>query len=457
MAQLMAEQGILAIGGWGDVLYHGYFTQRNSDPWFLYHVLLVPLTQFSPAVAQKIIILLSVVLLSSVFIAACRHLKLSPLSTSVLLAILLLGNIQFTLRAFLARPALILSALTVLCYLLILKRQWELLFGLLVFCTLLSHLFVIPLFILALCVLWHWSRFQDAEGFVLAFIVMSAVLLGIWLHPQSQNYLHYLATIFTKLPFLLHLDVGTEMKSGFGREATLLAMLGVITLALLAGIAQHKATLRLYHEQGITLLGSIVGIMCAGFFIWVRMIDFLWPFCLLFLATIISLQPYSISKTLPELLPKKLRHPHVYLLVLMIILGTHTGKLFHTYWQDDAHKSLEPARAALHTIPSGTKVLNVDWDVFPMLMSVRPDLQYARGMDPGFNFLLDRRSEQLFANTIERTHPAAWYKHALEVFPDTEVFVLWSHRHPELLALFRSTPALQTVYPQDTISVFKIQ
>lgn len=456
MAKLMATNGIRNAGGWGQFFYHGYFTIHDSDPWFLYHTLLVPLTPLPTPLLQKIIILVTALFLGSVYIWICKWLQLQSRTTAVLVAILMLGNMQFLLRLFLARPGMLLAAISILCYALMTQKRWELLFVTLVVTTLLSHLFVFPLLVALAGVLWRWTTFQDGEGFFVLLVALLAVGLGIWLHPQSTEYWHYLCTVFTKLPFLLQLDVGTEMMTGFGREATLLAMVGVIAFGFLAGLVNHNISLQQYHRKGTTLLLTIVGAMLLGFFVWVRIIDFLWPFCLVLLASLISIQPYLISKTLPELLPKSVRHTHVYLVIFMLILGTHTGKLFYTHWQEDADKSLQGVYTALYSLQPGANVLNVDWDLFPALVLMRPDLHYARGMDPGFNYLVDNRVGALF-RYIDTNSPDIWFRQAKEVFAGTDAIVLRSNRHPKLLEFFRSTEGLDSVYPQTEIATFLLQ
>lgn len=457
MAKIMAKEGILSQSGWGNFFYHGYFTQRNSDPWFLYHVLLVPFANLPTALVQKIVILSSTAFLGSIFMYICRWLRLSPLATSVLLGILLLGNMQNTLRIFLARPAILLVAISLLCYAFMAQKHWELLFVTLVFATLLSHLFVFPLLIIGVGVLWRWSEQKNEEGFLLVTIAGLAVSLGLWLHPQSANYWQYLLTIFTKLPFLLQLDVGTEMMSGFGREASLLALVGVITFALLAGAERYNYSLQKYHKSGLSILFTIVAVQLIGFFIWVRMIDFLWPLAVVLLASLFSMEPKIFQKTLPEILPEKLRNTHLYLLVFCILLGTNTGKLFHAHWSQDQSKSLQTIAVALQDVPAGSNVLNFDWDLFPMLMSVRPDLHYARGMDPGFNYLVDKRTGPLIATKDTLQHPNIWLQQTLQVFAGTDALIIRSDKHPQLLEFFRSTNSLRSSYSQSKISTFLLK
>ena len=449
MAKIMAEEGIMNQAGWGQFFYHGYFTQKSSDPWFLYHVLLVPLAHFPTPFIQKIIILGSVSLLGMVFNWICRWLRLSAVCCCVLLAILL--------RSFLARPALLISILSIFCYALMMQKHWEALFATLVFATLLSHLFVFPLLMVGCGILWRFSRRMYNEGLFLITLCILAVLLGIWLHPHSGNYWDYLRTVFTKLPFLLQLDVGTEMMSGFGREASLLAVFGVLCFAVLAAKQRYNIPIQEFHTQGLSILFTICCVQLLGFFVWVRMIDFLWPVAIVTVASVISFQPYLITKTLPEVLPNALRHTHVYLCVLMIIMGTNTGKLLHTYWTTDQSRSLQPIETTLRHLPTGSNVLTIDWDLFPLLMSIRPDLHYARGMDPGFNYLVDKRVGPLFTyiDTTDRT--ALWFRQAKEVFTGTDVVVLWSHKHPQLLEYFRSTDSLKASYPQGKISLFTLQ
>ena len=452
MAQLMNPEG------WGAFFYHGYFaTVQSSDPWFLFHVLLSPIADLSPLLIQQILLLGTFALLGSVFLVHCRALSLPSKTTSILLLILLLGNIQFMMRGFLARPAHIQSAFTLAVLVSILHRKIFLLFFLLLVSTLLSHLFVIPL-LLTLCgVVWLLILRRKNHALHIAFAAFGGVGLGLWLHPHSAHYIHYLSTVFTKLPFLLQLDVGTEMMSGAGRDGTLLLACACIFLQLT--IAQKKEGIRLQRilEEGIVLTTFVVITMLTAFYVWVRMIDFLWPLVLALAVQVTALQHDLPKKALQEVLPKKCCTAQFLISVLLLIFVVHTGKLANEYWKTDDERDLQPVRMAMEQIPTGSKVFNIDWDLFPLLIFLRPDLQYARGMDPGFNYLTDARSEHLFRTINTTSQPDVWLQEGLEIFQGTDSIVQWSDRHSTLLQYLQESDWMTQSDAQSVISVFLLK
>ena len=450
--------GLMNQAGWGEFFYHGYFSDiRSSDPWYLFHVLLSPLSKFEQLTMQTLVILGTMTAMGCAFLYLCRPLKLSSVTTAVLLSILLLGNMQFLLRGFLARPALLQSAITLAVLAALLHRHWIVLFVLLIASTLLSHLFIIPLLLSLCAVCWLVSLKEHKFALHIFLLSIAAVALGLWLHPHTTNYVHYLITVFTKLPFLMQLDIGTEMMGGAGREASLLAVLAVTFLMI--AIAQKKEGIGLYtlHKAGITLLIVVVLVMLIAFYKWVRMIDFLWPLTIALVVLTISLKHDLPKQALTEIIHKKAQKNQTLLLILLIIFSTHVVKLTYIYWTEDASHSQGPILAAMEQLPEGTNVLNIDWDLFPMLMNARPDLQYARGMDPGFNYVVDERSEKLFLTIDSTSTPEIWLDDALEIFEGSDAIVLWADRRPQLLRFFQSADLMTPIYPQEKIAVFLLK
>ena len=452
----LAYAKLATMGGWGDFLYHGYFAHASSDPWFLFHILLRPIADLSPLLSQQIIVVASIIALSLTFLWYCRSLRLSSKVSTVLLVILLLGNMQFLLRGFLARPALLQSILTVAVLTCVLHKRYNILSILIIISTLLSHLFVVPLLLCCCFSVWYWSLKDKETSINILLVAVSAITVGILFHPHTINYTQYIFTVFTKLPFLMELDIGTEMMSGSGRDGSLLALIAFSVFMFLIVRKKEGIPFETMHRKGITVLLFIVVVMLCAFYKWVRMIDFLWPLAVCLTGVIISLDPHLPKKAASELLPKAVQRTSVYISIFALILFVHVSKLAHETWSHNTTHSQQHVVKAMQQLPTGTRVFNIDWDLFPMLMHARPDLIYARGMDPGLNHVVDNRSGNLFQH-IHAAEPSEWFDRALDIYHGSEAVVLWTERHPKLLRFFQSTNRLQPVYPQDTISVWLLQ
>ena len=154
MAKFMAEHGLAANTGWNVFLYHGAMADLPVDPWFLYDVLLIPLTRLSPAVALKIISLIEILLISGIFLLLLRRLRTPKSAEPWYVLALFFGDFHFTHRLLLGRPFPLFTALTLAAILLIWQKKWIVLALLLLLSALLSHLFLFPLAVSLVGVVW---------------------------------------------------------------------------------------------------------------------------------------------------------------------------------------------------------------------------------------------------------------------------------------------------------------
>jgi hypothetical protein len=391
-ASQLFEHGVQHIGGWGDVLFSGYFSVRNIDPWFLTHVLLIPLTVMEVVPAQYLFALLQIALLCSVTVMIFRSLKLSPQVQSALLGVLLFGNIQFTLRLLLGRPLLITVALCILVLAAVLKRKAITVGILLALATLLSHMFPFPVFIAVCGCVWLVSISENKAALQLAMYSVIGVAIGIALHPQSLSYVHYMLTVFLREPFLTPIHNATEMQSGLTRMGAMAAVTGLAVLLAHYARMVGDVSWREMHDKGVSLTAGIVLFMLLCMLLWTRMMDFLWPLQIVLLGQILSLRPYLMRDIATALLPSFALKRGTIVLLTLLILGVHTAKLHHSFRTTDAKRLLTHFSTPLQNIPAGSRILNTDWDIFPALFTVRPDLLFTRGMSPSYDYVLSPKS-----------------------------------------------------------------
>ena len=457
LARLLQEGN--SFEGWGDVLYSGYFSMRSSDPWFLTHVLLMPLGALDIAIAEDMLILLLIGAVGITFLLFLRTLRLSPASQSILIALLLLGHVQFTFRLLVGRPLFLMVALTMLALLAVLHKQPLLLLVLMTMATLLSHLFVFPLFVCLLGSLWLLSLSRKRTALLTVLSSLSGLAIGLLLHPQARNFAHYVFTIFLRVPFLTELDTGTEMHSGIGRMAAVLTLLGACSLFAYHLWYTRRVSWKEMHRRGLSLTASIVLVMTLGMLLWVRMLDFLWPLLLILLAQVLSLYPPIAKETAHVLLPRWALLRKYTLGVLLLVLTVNTAKTFYSFSTVNAENALSHFTDPMKNIPEKSRVLNVDWDLFPSLFSARPDLLFARGMDPSYDYLSDPDSIRFFAavrNPSEETDWNVWLTELIQHIP-SDYLALWrAEKRRNMIETLNQNKSLEHVGMSDRIIVYKI-
>ncbi len=467
MGRTMAERGMLSVGGWGDFFSTGYFTQHNTDPWFLADVLMMPLRGVPTVAALKLIIVLSIAFFIATALFALRSFRMSPAVTGALLLFLMLGEPKFTGRLFLARPFLLMTCIAILTLLAVLRRKPVWVFILLAFATLLSHLFVLPLGIALLGALWLRSLPEKRGALLLLVALIGGTGLGLLLHPAPLNYIHYLLTVFIRIPFSFsqRAEMGSEMFSSFASGPSLVEPLAaVIFLMGLFAVVRLRVPRIALHRGGLSLIAVIAGSLLLASFLWVRAIDVLWPFLILLLAGLLASVPQLPGAMLRAFAPRSpLQTARIVVLFLILICSARLYRLTELMGERNTHTSLQRF-AAVQIIPPNEAVLNLDWDIFPPLLSLRPDMMFAAGIDVNLTAFTDREAADLLAlpdvwqknPTLLPDDPSPWIT-ALHAHLPGNYLILATWRYPLLLPKLRTLPILKELASgKDGLTVFKI-
>lgn len=463
MAKFMAEHGLAANTGWNVFLYHGAMADLPVDPWFLYDVLLIPLTRLSPAVALKIISLIEILLISGIFLLLLRRLRTPKSAEPWYVLALFFGDFHFTHRLLLGRPFTLFTALTLAAILLIWQKKWIVLALLLLLSALLSHLFLFPLAVSLVGVVWLLLFQERRDAARSLFACAFGVGLGILLHPHSSGYIAYLTSIFPQIPFARGLSLGSELQYGiFGDAKSVITALGLIGVFLSIYWFQKKKIWKTDAERKLLFLLILFSGTGAAYVLWQRAIDLLWPVALLALASLHGLDPKLPTKAREKLLPKGIVQPRMPTLVLTIFFLCEAALITSYLWSRDASRSLA-YYDSLKELPSGSRVLNVDWDIFPALLITRQDLLYATGMDPTFTYLTDARASRLlhilWFDAAKEDPPVldaeAWLASLLERIP-ADYLVLQRRRHRRFIHELAHLEELTPVSTEGAVAIFEI-
>jgi hypothetical protein len=389
MATLLREHGLFAVPGWSTFFYEGYMHTTPVDPWFLSDVLLIPFTYLPIAKGLQLFIVCDVAVLFTAFLLILRSLRLSARDSTIFLMLLVFGDTQFMGRFLLGRPYSLMTAMALFIIWSILQRRWILLSIVLVLSVLLSQLFVFPLFFCACALLAFLLAKHYGDALKLSAATIIGTICGFLLHPHPLFYLQYLLTAFLKIPSLKSIGLSREMHSGIF-DGSFLSMLAVTATIILFAIRLHrqKVLFRVQKDPNVLFLFFSTAVLIVMFLLWVRAIDFLWPLLLISTARIYSVDRTAPHDLLQTLLPQHPQTTKILLWCCILACIVEVSVLPYLFVRDDASHTLAPYHT-LSVLPTGSKVLNLDWDKFFVYVAARPDLTYASGIDRSFTYLTD--------------------------------------------------------------------
>ena len=463
MARLMRERGIFAVNGWSEFMYSGSLSTLHTDPWFLSDVLLIPLTHINPVRALQIFTIAQIAVLYATFLLVLRRVPLNAWTKALLILLLITGNADFLGRSLLGRPFVLMTALTLLVFDALFLSRWALLALLLTIASLLSHLFVFPLALSAGFVLWLFVLRRHRDALHCSIAIMLGTASGLALHPYPLEYLRYLLGGFLAIPFHGELGLATELQSGILFDSVaLFVSIGVTVLLLQVAALTFRIPWNTWVRVHIPYLGGVVIVLFILYLRFIRTIDFLWPTLLLTIATVLSLSPKIATEALRKFLPRALPR-WLPLTVIMIFALLQSASVLTSIVMRNDRKTLTRFRA-LEAIPRHADVLNVDWDLFPPFLSLRPDLRFATGMDPTFIYLtnpsLSRLLNFLWTEPFTVDHPVVnaeeWVRQIKMVTPG-QYLVLEASRHKAFVALLERAKNIRMVSRTGSLAIFAFQ
>jgi hypothetical protein len=449
MGKAMAEQGIFAMQGWKQWFFTGYWADHPVDPWWLSDVLYIPFASLSVTLAAKAFALVSSAVLGAVFLLCLFALGVRPRMAALFVFLLFFCHREFSFRLLLGRPFPIMTALTLFLLPVIIRRWWMATFILLLVATLLSHLFLFSFGVVVIGAIWLWAIEERKAALLQIFAAAAGILIGLFLHPGSASYVSYLLFAFLRAPLIGAPDVGNEIRSGFGTGSTLFPLIGFV---IMVQVLLWRERLLSQGRGHLLFLDIVALFFVLQFFLWERAIDYAWPIALLTLAASIARTPDIVTHRLASYVPQEFRRARLWLAVIVLLGISSSVPLAVAMVRYNGASSLQPYRDALAVVPSGSRVFNVRWDVFPALVAVRPDLRYAVAFDPMFISVDYPRTFVLLEMAVSRPLSRAL---------DPRSFIdvrLWSHEllamHPSDFLLFPSAPT-QPMVDRFRIAGFK--
>jgi hypothetical protein len=468
MARVMLAEGIPQT--WDRFLYGGYLGTHALDPWFLADVSYIPFTVFPDPVALKLYAAVALTALLLAFHRCLRPLALSQ-AQELFLLLVLFEPMQFTGRLLIGRPFPWVTALTLLTLDALLRRRWGLVGALLILATLFSQLFVFPLAVGVLGVLWYAARGDRKSATRLCLAAALGVLLGFAFHPHRFAYLTYIATAFLRIPIVgtSGVDLSSEMGPGFFFSVPILAVLGAVAILSVGARANGvRVAVARIHAGGTSLVALLVLALLPFFaFAWIRLIDLLWPLTVLLLAHVFALlRPFVVELTALRIslpLVRGVRIGTLLTVLIVLIVATSTGGLLRRFSATDDSRAMAHLQP-LAELPAGARVLSPEWYFFPAFIASNPHVRFSSGIDNAFSWLEDPEAYALFnvpfSSVADITPPVidaeAWFHALLERSP-SDYLVLSRLRNPVFLPVLRSVPALTELTASGAgVAVFRI-
>jgi hypothetical protein len=463
---------VKGIHGWGDYFFAGYFSSRDFDPWFLAHLSYLPFTLLGPVEGLRWLTVTYALVLCAAFCLLLLRLRLSLYQISFLLVALVWGSTLFNWRLLSGRPLILASALLLLVVWAVLARRPLWIGVFLTVCFLFSHLFVFTWLVAMLGSAWLFLRGERSMSGRVLLAAVIAPVLGVVVHPQPVLYLTYLHEVFLVIPWLRAMGLGTEFTPGMLiPDPSVLVVIGLIVW-FYWDIGKGTSWVSLVKSQAffVGLLALVFGI-CWLF--WVRAIDFFWPLLLAAAASAwqlrVNLKLGSGPKLMRSLLP-----------VACLFFAVH--------WVTRILVSTEPPPSGNLVgyrldVPAGSRILNLDWEVFAPMFFHRTDVKYARGMDPTFDHIDDFKRASLLDQVFSSRQQPPWAVGAGLLAGDKSVLypaentsidrelwlkvildeyrpnflVLKRGRHERLEQALEVTPLLESLKGTDVLRVFRVR
>lgn len=507
MAKQMVEKGQFGSLTWDTWFSHGILHVIKADPWYLYHLLLTPLAGLSVPLAIDIIAIASLIFLVLAFIFFLSQLQIPKNHILLWTGILLYFEPAFTIRLFLSRPFVPVTAMTLLAMTFVMRRNSVAVFLSCCISVLLSQLFVFPVFfsLLGGVFLMKYDKKSGAGVMTSSLIGMT---VGLLLHPQTLEYIRYMVNVFMMIPFTKDVYAGMEMGSPLTRMLPTMETFVLFALLITFTFVRHKKIKRADLTDFNKVYAFGMTAFSLGLFIfWQRAIDFAWPLSVASFAIVTATRKDVICSALHKWSEAMTKRTAGFAMLILILLNSMYSRLNDFSWpfmlfcicvflspdifngprkhtplkvavglvtfftvamtmlvslpQNKTHAA--QAFSLLESIPADSVVFNPDWGRFSAFVWVRPDLKYVTGIDPAFTYLNSKEEYEVIKSLwdIQAESGAAerewsqWIESVIETF-NPDFMVLRTDRHKEMLRVLRQHPGIKGAKSDSVITVIEM-
>jgi hypothetical protein len=208
------------------------FSNGYSDPYFLYHILLIPFTFGNLIFGAKLAAILFVSFIFTLFYWILKQYKIK--SAFLLTILLFCASNVFIFRMALARPHLLSLLFLLAGFYLISKKKY---FWLFILSIIYALSYEVSILIIFIAFIYFISEYIFKRKFDLKLLLCpaSGILIGYFIHPNSLEYLYATYLVIFKIPFLEKsiFDLGIEISPITDFSA--FASSNLIVLILFAG------------------------------------------------------------------------------------------------------------------------------------------------------------------------------------------------------------------------------
>jgi len=391
-SDLIADKQVLTlIEPW--VEFH-FLSSAPNDPYWLYHLILAGFIKiFGIIWGMKI---LSAILASSVFLIFYYILHKEKLRQPFLFTLLFFfASSAFLFRLTIERPFVGSISLLLLLYYLLIKKEHCLAFMLTALYILFYNLAVLSFFLVAviMIVVWLKKRKLILKPFI---AIGGGMLTGLFLHPQTINYLNIIYTHFIQvLSFKLQgiaLPSGQEINFNFSTDffANNFLAVGLFILAVSAFllIPRAKRTINLYSLLTISSIWFVLAICFP------RGVEYWLPFSFLFISyTYTILVKAKVFNNLDAKIKEKFNNWLVKTalsLLLIILITANISNLFLVINNNFKNQDLAEYKKINDFLITQTEPNSIVWypiwAMFPKMFYFNNHNRYVAAFDPIFTY-----------------------------------------------------------------------
>ncbi len=230
------------------------------------------------------------------------------------------------------------------------------------------------------------------------FTTLAGMVVGILLHPNRDHLLAFLKVQIFQVAVRPPQGITLGMEWGPIAPHSLIAniapLLMVSCVILLAFLTAVKKPLDILRARSAIGLGCVVAVMTALTFQSVRMVEYLVPCLILWLASLWTCIDAKAFLAELKQSPKNQRRAYVTLgalFFLLIFFHDVPGTFFAL--RDRYARSFSRLNSVVDTLKThatpGERIFHDRWDTFPELFALAPQFRYISGVDPTFLYAQD--------------------------------------------------------------------
>lgn len=367
------------------------------DHHLLYHLLLVPFTFLPDAIGIRLAAAFFAAALVATSAWALRRIGIRPWWPWVIALVVM--SPSFMVRMLLPRAMALGATLMLLVLVALIEKRVRLLF---VVCLLFSYTYQASIAVVPIAALWVIATRLDGGGWSMAplWSAIAGFSVGIVVNPyfpQTIDFLFFHLLYMPARPFARFLSAEWLSDPGIVLVHKLWPHFALTAAAVVATLLRPTGNRRRVVFLFLVACTFLLGVLRAT-----RFIEY---FCVVnvMLAAVVfgpALERFTAVRT-----------KAIALGAALSVAGIGSHHILHQKFDALAidYRADGLARFIRANVPTGTRLTNLRWDIFPMLLAAMPEYRFTVGLEPSFLFYGEPKRSQAWVSLQDGTSrdPAA--------------------------------------------------